>query len=126
VHNISAVKTTKEEWALGYEPFIDWTENEEDISENIRHDKAIPQGPDCNFRGKHIPCFCYNFRNGSIKGNLLIPMLQVIDYLNIFHPFENGLNPFLLLDGHRSCFDLNFLNYVNAAETKWGCSIGLP
>ncbi len=52
-------------------------------------------------------------------------MLQAIDRLNIFDRLETGLNPFLLLDGHGSHFDLNFLNYINAAETKWGCCIGL-
>jgi hypothetical protein len=72
---IFAAKTMKEEWALGYDPFIDWIRNEQDISENIGHDKAMPQGPDCIFRGKYVPCFCCNSGNGSITGNFLMSML---------------------------------------------------
>jgi hypothetical protein len=39
---------------------------------------------------------------------------------------STGLNPFLLLDGHGSPFDLEFLEYVMAADTKWHVEIGLP
>jgi hypothetical protein len=123
---IFAAKTMKEEWALGYDPFIDWIGNEENISENIGRGKAMPQGPDCIFRGKHVPCFCCSSENGSITGSLLTEMLRAIDRLNVFDRSETGLNLFLLLDGHGSRFDLSFLNYINAAETKWECCIGLP
>jgi hypothetical protein len=37
-----------------------------------------------------------------------------------------GLNPFLLLDGYGSRFELEFLGYINTKETKWHCCIGLP
>jgi hypothetical protein len=40
--------------------------------------------------------------------------------------FAEWINPFLLLDGHASRFDLIFLQYINQPETKWNCSIGLP
>ncbi len=52
-------------------------------------------------------------------------MLKTIDGLKVFHQ-STGLNPFLLLDGHESCFELEFLEYVNSAYTKWDCCIGLP
>jgi hypothetical protein len=39
---------------------------------------------------------------------------------------STGLNPFLLLDGHGSPFDLEFLEYVMAADTKWHVEKGLP
>jgi len=37
-----------------------------------------------------------------------------------------GLNPFLILDGHGSRFELCFLEYINNPETKWHVNIGLP
>jgi len=37
-----------------------------------------------------------------------------------------GLNPFLLLSGHESYFDLDFLNYINNIIMKVECYIGLP
>jgi len=53
-------------------------------------------------------------------------MLETIDEVGVFDREGTGLNPFLLLDGHGSRFELDFLDYINTAETKWECCIGLP
>jgi len=53
-------------------------------------------------------------------------MLAAIYWLDVINQQESGLNPFLLLDGHGSHFDLGFLQYINTDETKWECCIGLP
>ena len=37
-----------------------------------------------------------------------------------------GLAPFVLLDGHQSRFDLEFLEYINSKEHQWNVSIGVP
>ena len=52
-------------------------------------------------------------------------MLRFIDSREVFDR-TTGLRPFLLLDGHGSRFDLEFLEYINAEETKWNVDIGLP
>jgi hypothetical protein len=78
------------------------------------------------FWGKCVPCFCCSSENGSITGHLLKEMLAAIDRLNVFDRSNTGLNPFLLLDGHGSRFELEFLQYINSAETKWECCIGVP
>ena len=52
-------------------------------------------------------------------------MLQEIDDLEIFDQ-TTGLNPFLLLDGHGSRFELEYLEYIHSEKTKWECCIGLP
>jgi hypothetical protein len=52
-------------------------------------------------------------------------MLQAMDELDVFDP-STGLSPFLLLDGHGSRFELEFLEYINTLEHKWNCCIGLP
>jgi hypothetical protein len=109
----------KNKWVLGFDPFVDWIEGEEDISKNIGEGKAMPQGPECIFNGKHIPTFCCCSENGSIMGQLLKEMFSVINSLGIYDHTGTGLNPFLLLVGHRSHFELNFLNYINAVDTKW-------
>jgi hypothetical protein len=123
---IFAAKTMREEWALGHDPFVDWIGQEDDVSNNVGEGRAMPQGPECNFRGKNVPCFCCNSENGSITGALLKEMLEALDRLNIFDRSEAGLNPFILLDGHGSRFELDFLKYVNKKETKWEVCIGLP
>ena len=38
----------------------------------------------------------------------------------------NGVLPFLLLDGHRSRFELPILEYINNDEHKWRVCIGVP
>ena len=39
---------------------------------------------------------------------------------------SNGLVPFVLLDGHNSRFDLEFLQYINDVQHKWNVCIGVP
>ncbi|KAI2495838.1 hypothetical protein MHU86_18670 [Fragilaria crotonensis] len=38
----------------------------------------------------------------------------------------NNATPFLLLDGHGSRFDLQFLEYINSRDTMWKACIGVP
>jgi hypothetical protein len=52
-------------------------------------------------------------------------MLQFMDKLNIFHR-SYGVNPFLLLDGHGSRFELPFLEYITCKDHKWKVCIGVP
>ena len=52
-------------------------------------------------------------------------MLRHIDNDKVFD-HSTGINPFLILDGHGSRLDLEFLEYINTAETKWDVNIGLP
>jgi hypothetical protein len=87
--------------------------------------KTLPLGPECNFNGKNVPCFCCCLESGSITGSLLQKMLEAIDKLQVCDG-STGLNPFLLLDGHGSRFELEFLEYIHREESGWDCCIGLP
>jgi hypothetical protein len=51
-------------------------------------------------------------------------MLQFIDLHAQFDRDE--ATPFLLLDGHGSRFELEFLDYINDVNHKWTVSIGVP
>jgi hypothetical protein len=70
--------------------------------------KALLLGPETIFNGKILPCYCCYSESGRISGKLLQGMLQAIDDLAIFDQ-TTGLNPFLLLDGHGSRFELEYL-----------------
>jgi len=122
---IFAAKSMKREWETGFDPFAEWIGSEDNIEENCGDNKPYPFGPTCTFNGKEIPCFCCNSESGSITGPLLTSMLSYIDTKEVFNR-STGLNPFLLLDGHGSRFDLEFLEYINSEETKWHVNIGLP
>ena len=122
---IFAAKTMRDEWRLGFDPLTEWIREENDIHCNIGEGKVYPLGPNCTFNGKNVPYFCCCSESGSITGTLLVEMLKAMDSLKLFD-HTTGLNPFLLLDGHGSHFELEFLEYINAAEHKWHCCIGLP
>jgi len=122
---IFAAKALQEQWKLGFDPFAKCIGGENDIHLNIGEGKVYPQGPNCTFNGKNVPCFCCSSESGSITGELLIQMLQSMDALQLFDR-STGLNPFLLLDGHGSRFELEYLEYINSHDHKWECCIGLP
>jgi hypothetical protein len=122
---IFAAKTFRDEWRTGFDPFANWVGEPDDIAANCGDGKQYPFGPVCLFKGKTIPCFCCCSESGSITTELLTRMLKKLDELEVFDR-STGLNPFLILDGHGSRFELEFLEYINTCETKWNVNIGLP
>ncbi len=110
---------------MEFDPFTEWIGDENNLDGNWGEGKQYPFGPSCSFNGKSIPCFCCCSENGSITGHLLTNMPHFIDFCEVFDR-TMGLRPFLILDGHGSRFDLEFLEYINAEETKWNVDLGLP
>ena len=49
-----------------------------------------------------------------------------MDEIDLFPRMPDGPNPFLLLDGHGSRFELPFMEYINQPETMWFVCIGVP
>jgi hypothetical protein len=86
---------------------------------------AIGGGPSCYFRGIKIPCYCCCSASASISSTLLTDMLR---YMNSFNIFDRtaGEKPLLLLDGHHSRMDLEFLEYINTNKHMWHVNIGVP
>jgi hypothetical protein len=123
---IFAAEALCESWVLGFNASARQIEGDDDICSNTGGlDKQYPQGPFCHINGKPVPTFCCCSKNGSITSVLLEEMLCVIDRFKVIDR-SDGIAPFLLLDGHGSCFELPFLKYMNTAETKWNACIGLP
>jgi hypothetical protein len=122
---IFAAKELEESWILGFDATVEWEGAEDNIQGNTGRNKRYPMGPTCVFNGITVPTFCCCSENGSITAELLVEMLKVMDRLNVFDRADN-VPPFLILDGHGSRFDLLFLQYVNAPETKWNVCIGVP
>jgi hypothetical protein len=52
--------------------------------------------------------------------------LEKMDSLNLFPRTEDGVKPFLLLDGYGSRLELPFLKYINDPLHKWVVCIGVP
>ena len=113
---------------LGFDPFvpINGKEGDKDYYErNIGDGKSFPGGPTCNFRGKDVPCFVRFFPSGSITAEILVEILKELDHLGIYDR-SKGEIPFLILDGHGSRFDIEFLEYIDPKEHEWIVCIGVP
>ena len=87
----------------------------------------FPEGPVCQFKGKTIPSFVTFSESGGMDGKILTDILRHLDHLQVFKEDRNdGYIPFILLDGHQSRFELEFLRYINNPNTRWNACIGVP
>jgi hypothetical protein len=100
----------------------EWVGDEGDIAANCGDNKPYPFGPSCTFKGKKIPCYCCCSESDSINGKLLTKISTYLGSLDLFDR-STGLKPFLILDGHGSWFELEFLEYINKEEHKWCVNI---
>jgi hypothetical protein len=74
--------------------------------------KIFPCGSTCEFNGKTVPCFVGWSSKGSITSALLAAMLKRMDVSECFDR-SDGIDPFLLIDGHGSRFKLPFVEYIH-------------
>ena len=87
--------------------------------------KRYPGGPTCDFRGKKVPCLTRWSPKGSITSDILIDVLASLEFYGVIDRTD-GRKPFLLIDGHNSRFQLNFLSYVIDPAHEWVVCIGVP
>lgn len=87
--------------------------------------KYFPGGPRCMFRGKEIPALIKWNDTATITSDILIEVLSTLDHLQVI-PRNDGIKPFLLLDGHGSRLELPFLRYINTPEDHWVVCLGVP
>ena len=70
-------------------------------------------------------CTHHFLHSSRMSGEILTEIFNTLDDLHLFdNDREKGMTPFMLLDGHQSCFDLAFLQYINTDPQKW--AIGVP
>ena len=94
---------------------------------NFGEGKLFPGGPKCVYKGKDVPCFVRFCDKGGMSGEILTEIFRTLDDLELFKKDrEEGKIPFMLLDGHSSRFDLEFLRYINTYPHKWNVCIGVP
>jgi hypothetical protein len=91
---------------------------------NLGPGKQYPGGPSCIFNGKEIPCMVELSPGGGMTGKILTNIFKTLDELQVFER-TNGKRPFILLDGHATRFDCEFLNYVNDDQHRWSVCIGV-
>jgi hypothetical protein len=62
---------------------------------------------------------------GGMTGSILTRIFKTLDELEVFDRSDKK-RPFILLDGHASRFDSEFLNYVNDDQHRLSVCIGVP
>ena len=106
--------------------FVDGTETEF-FTANFGKDAIFPGGPTCWHNGIEIPAYVTFNEHGGMDGKILTEIFRRLDHLKIYDDDrKEGLTPFVLLDGHQSRFDLEFLEYINDPFHKWNVCIGVP
>ncbi len=80
--------------------------------------------PTCIVNGRSVPAVVTCSESGSITSDILMQVPKHLDMKLCID--RTKAMPFLLLDSHGSCLELPFLDYVNAADTKWTVCIGVP
>jgi hypothetical protein len=97
------------------------------LENNLGKGKQYPGGPVCTYKDKTIPCLVEFTPGGGMTADIRTKIFETIDILQLFHEDRiNGLCPFLLLDGHHTCSDINFLSYMNNPAHRWSVYIGVP
>jgi hypothetical protein len=97
------------------------------LERNLGTDSQYPGGPVCNFKNKEIPCMVEFTSGGGMTGSILSKIFKTLDKLEVYkEDREAGCRPFILLDGHQTRFDLEFLEYMNNPAHPWSVCIGVP
>ena len=117
--------------AMGFDYLADSQyDTQKTLEENSGPGKALPGLPTCTFHGKTIPALLAHTKKGSITSEILTKILKRLDELDVFERTADGPTPMLLLDGHDSQLQLEFLEYVNKdnqfGKPNWKACIGLP
>ena len=118
-----------EGFILGVDHFVETIEDN-DNDEFFRLNsggvgKRYPGGPVCQFKGKTIPCMYACSSSGGVTGEILLSLLKRLDEVGVTDRTD-GKSPHFQLDAHDTRFDLPFLEYINAEDTKWSVCIGVP
>ena len=71
--------------------------------------------PEYVFNCMNVLCMVRLSPSGSISSVILQDALATMDHNGLFD-CSSGKKPFLLLDGHQSCFELPFMEYVTVGD----------
>ena len=102
-------------------------DNIELLEQNIGHGGVFPTVPTCVYNGVRVPGYVAFTESGGITGTILTNIFRRLDDLKLFNAERDaGITPFVLLDGHGSRFEVEFLEYINDNEHLWNVCLGVP
>ena len=113
--------------SLNDEEVLTLDDNIELLENNIGTGQIFPQAPTCIYNGVKVPIYVSFTESGGITGSILTNIFRRLDNLNIFSAeHQKGITPFVLLDSHRSHFEVEFLEYINNKDHQWNVCLGVP
>jgi hypothetical protein len=110
----------------GLDLSAEWIGSDIDKDANMGPGRRYPGGPVCSVLGKEVPAFVTNSERGGITPEILAATLAKMDELVSFPRSEGVPPPFVLLDGHSSRFQPQFLKYITDPRHTWEVCLGLP
>jgi hypothetical protein len=136
ITNASKLKVT---YITGFNPLSDDADDvcgeemkvlQEDIyamkDEHINgSDFMLPFVPICAFNVVEAPTFVTCSKHGSITSQLITNMLSKMEDFCLFN-HSDGINPFLICDGHVSRFEEPSLEYTLDSTRHWTCCTIVP
>lgn len=87
--------------------------------------QAMQGGPVCFSRGKEVNSYVGTSVDGKMNCQILHDICKHIDEIGLYDR-SNGLSPFMLMDGHCTNIDMEFIDYVNDGRHQWTICCGLP
>ena len=124
-----ASKEVPQLWKTGVDVTVTPLRNEHgeiDLENNLGEGNYYPEGPACNYRGKHVKCLTFCSESGGITGEILVSILEYFDGIDLFPRALGGPIPMLIVDGHQSRLDPSFINYINDKQHEWRVYFGVP
>jgi hypothetical protein len=115
-------------WRTGIDckisPVLTGDGKEIDCQLNLGEGKYYPGGLKCIYNSKLVDCLTYASERGGITS--LIEILNNFDETDVFPWLPGGSIPVLIVDGHQSCLDPKFVEYIHIEGHHWKVCLVVP
>ncbi len=78
------------------------------------------------FQWQKINCLTFCSDSGGITTEILVKVLKHFDEKEVFPYIPGGPIQFLIVDGHNTCLDPLFIDYINDKGHCWKVFLGVP
>ena len=123
-------KKLKDSWCIGIDVFANFNDDEKFYADNFGPGKRYPGLELLDENGNKLPTCFGASPNACMTGEILTKMFERMDKLGITKrgTDENGnpIVPCIIIDGHPSRMNADFLTYINEEPTRYVAVVGCP
>ena len=121
-------KKLKDSWCIGIDVFANFNDDEKFYADNFGPGKRYPGLELLDENGNKLPTCFGASPNACMTGEILTKMFERMDKLGITKrgTDENGnpIVPCIIIDGHPSLMNADFLTYINEEPTRYVVVVG--